>query len=343
MNSFLRAPIPSISSDNSSINYIFIPAGSPDRIYGELKHDLVFNGKTSLENTLDAGIELGNKVIATVRNCSSIRKQYSSNENVKILEARDSLIDSSLYALMEGYINYFYKPNFTKNWANHRKVKAFLTENPSLEDLTILCVASDSPFISSKDLREFVQRYDALEEKPDVYVGLTNMEKLVELNSELELNISTLNSTLNNFCLTDKGLFRLSNMYILKPFKMLNAGIAGSLQKIYEHRKLSQGVTQYLGMLSGFNSILGKLIECPIASTIFFRDVKLASNHFRGNYIGREIKLDNAFKNTSKVTGLNISPDLECKLGPFLDIDDEMTYIFFREHEQRIYKYLQNK
>ena len=207
--------------------------------------------------------------------------------------------------------------------------------------MTILSIGSDSPFLSSKDLFEFVQRYSKLKEKPDIYVGLTSMDKLVELNNKLKLNISSIDSTLNNYCITDKGLFRISNMYMIKPFKLLETGVIGSLQKVYDNRKLSQGLTAYLGILSGFSSFLPRVLSHPILTSKFTKDIYTASRHFRGNYIGTSIKLEEAFKNTSEVTGLIVRGDINCGLGPLLDIDDEASYYFFKQNYGKIKHYLE--
>lgn len=321
-------------------DYIYIPAGSSQKIAGEFKHNLILNDKSILENTIDLGLNLDRKVITTVRDSLKIRENYKTNFNVDILEARENLIDSSIFALMEGYVNHYSNSKFTKNWANIRKIKLFLKENPHLMDLTMLCVGSDSPFLTSNDLKKFILNYNSLKEKPDIYVGLTNMTKLEIMNQNLNLKINNLESTINNYSITDNGIFRISNMYMFKPFKVLNVGIAGSLQKVYDNRKLSHGVTQYLGILSGFSSIAARVIMHPIASVKFARDAYVTSKHFQGQYTHNAIKLEQAFKNTSKVIGLDVKYDISCGLGPLLDIDDENSYYYFKENYDKITDYL---
>ena len=176
-----------ISSPISTVpNYIYIPAGSSQKIAGQLKHNLVFGDRSILENTIEAGANLEHRIISTVKESKKLKEKYERAKNIQILEAREELIDSSIYALIEGYINSNYEQKFTGNWANLREIKFFLKKNPQLLDLTILSIGSDSPFLSSKDLFEFVQRYSKLKEKPDIYVGLTSMDKLVELNNKLK-------------------------------------------------------------------------------------------------------------------------------------------------------------
>lgn len=323
-------------------NYIYIPAGSNQKIMGELKHNLILGNKTILENAIEAGANLEQIIISTVKESQKIRKKYSRAENILILEAREKLIDSGIYGLIEGYINHYYEANFNTNWANFNKLNHFLKENPKLLDLTVLGVGSDSPFLNSQDLSGFIQRYNDLKEKPDIYVGLTNMEKIIEMNRVVNLDIFNLKSTVNNYCITDRGFYRISNMYMLKPFKMLTAGITGSLQKIYDNRKLSQGITEFLGMTSGLLLMGNKVLQNPNSFYKFVKDIYISKNHFRGKYLGNVIELDNAFKNTSKFVGLNVQADLNCGLGPLLDIDDENSYIFLKENYDVIRKYLLN-
>ncbi len=330
-----------ISSPPSPVpDYIYIPAGSSQKIAGELKHFLTLENRTILENAIEAGANLEHRIISTVKESHRIKDKYKRAENIQILEARKELIDSSIYALMEGYVNSNSEHKFTGNWANLREIKIFLKKNPELLDLTILSVGSDSPFLTSKDLSDFIQRYSSLEKKPDIYVGLTSMDKLVELNNKLKLRVSSIDSTLNNYCITDMGLFRISNMYIIKPFKLLDTGVIGSLQKVYDHRKLSQGITQYLGILSGFSSFLPRVLAHPYLTAKFAKDILTSSRHFRGNYLGSPIKLEKAFQNTSEVTGLDVRGDINCGVGPLLDIDDEASYNFFKKHYGEISDYI---
>ena len=54
-----------------------------------------------------------------------LKEKYERAKNIQILEAREELIDSSIYALIEGYINSNYEQKFTGNWANLREIKFF--------------------------------------------------------------------------------------------------------------------------------------------------------------------------------------------------------------------------
>ena len=213
----------------------------------------------------------------------------------------------------------------------------------SVMDLPILYFGSDSPFFKKEVVESFVKRYK--NSQTDIYIGLSDMEELRTMDRRLKLNLREMDSTLTNSIETDKGSFRPNNLYIIKPFKMISKGLAGAYQKIYDYRELSKRktLTSHLGVLSGMVATLCYSLRHPMMTAHFVKDVHLAVSHVGGKKNDRLLNISDVIKHATRVINTSINVDLEGGLRPLLDIDDDDSYLKFRENYALIEYYLRGK
>ena len=114
--------------------------------------------KSILENSIEEILKTNNKVITTVRDSDKVSKKISNNPNVVVLESKEKLVESCLFGLVEGVINNFYDNKFRGSWNSIKEVKEHLSK-PIFDNMRIIYVGSDIPFLKSEDISNFINNY----------------------------------------------------------------------------------------------------------------------------------------------------------------------------------------
>ena len=326
--------------------FVFIPAGSDYEINGKFKHHLELGEKSILENIIDKSLKAGFKVITTIRESDELKEKYKNNSNVVVLESKEKLTDSCISGLMEGIINNFYDCKFRGIPTSLKQVKKHFRKYKELENMRIIYLGSDAPFITSTDIQQFLLNYK--ESNSDIFIGMTKMEKVSDMDNELNLGLDKIDSTLSNYCVTDKGNLRISNMYVMNPSKIILSGLQSIIQVFYDNRKLSKenrqlNLTSLAGDISGIAKFVGRAIMYLPTTMEVTDQAKSLKKHIRGKNHDYVVNADDALKNASKISGLKIDADYSCSAAPLLDIDDKATYNVFRKHYSSILNYFSNK
>ncbi|MBR9676011.1 hypothetical protein GOV05_03315 [Candidatus Woesearchaeota archaeon] len=330
---------------------LFLPAGKPEKIGGEyIPHTILdSNGKPILENIINEALSAGFKVVTTVRDSDYFKKTYKENDDVRILESREDLVDSALYGLMEGLVDLVGLPKFRKGWNNNRDIKKYIKENPEVLDLPVFYAGADTPFISKED---FLNLRNAYESNPsDILVMMSDVRKANKLEEELKMGLFDIDSTILNHCITDLGYLRVANGKMFKPFKAVKHGLTGTFQIAYNHRVMSKGASEIAGMAWGTLLLAGRSAKSFWNAGGFLYDVVQAGSHIwatkKGldwpiNLLGK-INVEKVERHTTKVMGVDVRILPNGNVSTLLDIDDEPSLDFFRENYTAIKSYLNSE
>ncbi len=322
------------------VDYAHILAGKSTHIGDDLLCHQKFSQRSVLEYTIVQAQEAGLSVVSTVRDEKRVQKEsLYPTLPVILLEARERLIDSVLYGLVDGIVKLTDYPAFSGDWGNQHFLKEYIRVNPEIQDLAVLYTSSDMPCIRKEDFLTIIQEY--LEKgQPDVLVMTTQFNKVQEADAALQLHLGQLESTLENTISTDQGELRISNMYVLKPFKLVLFGLAGSLQKMYEHRHISEGITAWLGAMSGLGKLFARgMANNPWNTLRFLQQTYRSVAHLRGNKRDKVVRLGELEQRASRF-GLDIKVSTKGSVATLMDVDDEATLLMYRERYQDIMDFL---
>ena len=325
--------------------YIHVLAGKPVKIGSDYvpHHQFGSTGLSLIEKTLATARSTGLPVMSTVWERERVTTNHEQND-VYLLEARGKLLDNFLYGLIEGILPLADLPPFRGNWGRSRDLKKYVQENPAATELAVLYVSADVPFLQPRDFSTALEEYARLG-RPDVLAMMTKLDQVEEIDKNLYLQLSSLDTTLNNCNYTDDGRVRISNMYVIKPFRIITSGLAGSLQKIYEHRKISEGITSWLGAMSGlikfFFSGIKNLAQIDVKDLYKFTATSwLLAQQIRGRKSDQIVGLSEVERLISSVSGLEVRISAEGGLS-VLDVDDEDSLRLFQSRYNEISAYLE--
>lgn len=328
--------------------FVFIPAGSNYEINGVLKHHLNFGDKSILENTIDETLKAGVKVITTVRNSKKIKDIYNDNPDVIVLESKEKLVESCLYGLVEGVINNFYNEKFRGSWNSSREVKKHLKTSPSFENMRIIYAGCDMPFFNEEDITKFISNYEKNEK--DLYIAMANMQKLIMMDKKLELCIKDIDSTIDNYCVTDIGDLRIANMYVMNPKKIIDKGLTSVIQLIYDLREISKekkinqtNITAILGRAYGLSQLIGRITIHPKDTSQIIPEIIHLIKHVKGKDHDKIVNSGKTLSYAEPILGVSIGIDTTCNLRTLIDIDDSNSYSLFLKNKQRIEEYIKIK
>ncbi len=321
--------------------YAHLLAGKSIRIGDDLICHQRFEDKSILEEAINQAQFAGLEAVATVRDVKRVRREtFFSEKTVVLLEARERVVDSALYGLMEGILPLTEFSPYRGNWERRRALKEYVQENPEVCELAVLYCSSDVPCLRSQDFKTAIEEYQRMG-APDILIMATPASKVLEADQALHLDLGELKTTLGNNIITDRGAIRISNMYVLKPFQLITSGIVGSLQKVYDHRYLSQGITAWLGMMSGLGKVLVSGFRHNLLNTFkAYQQGALARSHIQGRNHEQVLSLQELEERTSRLLGLQIKVSTAGSLAQVLDVDDEATLKMYQKRYGDIVKYL---
>lgn len=337
--------IPIIIDFMNNNYFVFIPAGSSYSIDGILKHHLSFGNKSILERTIDESLKAGFKVVTTVRESDELSAKYKDNSDVVILESKEKLVESCLFGLVEGIINHFYENKFRGSWNSIHEVKKHIKDE-SFDNLRLIYLGSDAPFLRSEDIVSFIKNYERT--GPELYIGVTDMNLFDKINHDLNLKLDKIDSTISNHCITDIGRLRISNMYVMNPKKLILSGFSGAIQPIYDYRELSKvenkgykSLTSKLGMVSGISKMFGKaILRLPNTIQLIY-DTHILFEQVKG-VEDKIVNVDKVLSNASRIFNFDVGI-YKTSVAPLLDVDDKDSYELFLDRKDDIIRYIRNQ
>lgn len=318
---------------------VFIAAGSPDTIYGTLKHNLIIDGKSILERTIDETLSEGFNVITAVNKREYISGRYAEDKRVMVLDSKDMMIRSCIYGLVEGVIKYLKMPEYSGKLNSFHSIKEYIKKNPEVRDIVVIYKGSDSPF-GNTHLDDTLKEYEKM--PSDIYVCVADVDKAIKMNNELDLKIDKKRTSLFNHCITEKGKSRTNNTYIIKPFVILEKGLVGVFQALYDLRNFSKDIklTSIPVIFGGAYEMSHILKEDIHKSKKLVRDIMHLRAHTKGKRHEEVINSEEVISNASELVGITIRVGFNGRIAPFLDIDDSHTYNIFKKQFERIEDYI---
>jgi hypothetical protein len=115
-------------------------------------------------------------------------------------------------------------------------------------------------------------------------IMMMDMKLVYDLDDTLSLGLATKETTLLNSVVTDQDKdVRIANMFVVKPWRILESGIIPSFQNLYSHRYVSD-VIHWPGVFLGFLPSFGRLISHPAATLrVAYESAKMFF-HLKGKF-----------------------------------------------------------
>ncbi|MEA3514113.1 MAG: hypothetical protein U9R34_01405 [Nanoarchaeota archaeon] len=296
------------------------------------------------------------------------RKDFSNISNILVLQAQKDFGNNMVFSTTNGLLKHTHLPKYTGKWNDFNAISKYRLNHPKVDDEPILILPADAVLLSDDCLDKYIYQFNKFS-NVDLIIGYTKKEIIEGIGEVAGKDISSIDSTINCYDYTTDYAGRHSNLFIIKPVKLMEKEIIDFMSYYNKNRyqsKLKSRIAMYVqGCAVAFSYRFrkkyrfssGYKVETPLSSAIglkakYFLNI-IETIVFYNNFNkakSRKLPAGIVKKARQKVTiekaeqVLKDIFDLKARVYigggiEVMDIDDEICYNIINDNYSKIIKY----
>ena len=242
----------------SRVRIAYIPAGSncTKLIQGKPKAFLDIAGRMAILRCLDAINKSSIDTVITwhedVQRLQDIitknRKDFSNISNILVLQAQKDFGNNMVFSTTNGLLKHSHLPKYTGKWNDFSAISKYRLNNPKADDEPVLILPVDTVLLSEDCIDKYLDQFNKFP-NVDLIIGYTKKEIIEGIGKAAGKDISSIDSTINFYDYTKDYVGRHSNLFIIKPVKLMEKEVIDFMryynQNLYQS-KLKSRITLYI-------------------------------------------------------------------------------------------------
>jgi len=233
----------------SRVRIAYLPAGSNGTklVKGTPKAFLDVAGRMAILRCLDAINKSSIDTVITwhedVQKLQDIitknRKDFSNINNILVLQAQKDFGNNMVISTTNGLLKHSHLPRYTGKWNDFNAISKYRLNNPKADDEPVLILPVDAVLLSEDCLDKYINQFNKFPDM-DIIIGYTEKKIIEGIGKIVGKDISSIDSTINCYDYAKDYAGRHSNLFIIKPVKLMEKEIIDFMRYYNQNRYQSR-------------------------------------------------------------------------------------------------------